>query len=653
MSRVIAEDRRDALCLLLIVLLAAALRLSGSDVVEYFHDDAMLATLALELADGLSFPFIGILSSTGIPNPPVSVYLLALPFALSSSPAFAIHFIMLWNVMGVVFLWLLARRFCGRRIALIAGLIYAVNPWAVLFSRKIWAQELHSPIILGGLLLLLVGFSGSRGGPLRRRVLLAQCLSLPVLLIGFQFHFAAWPLLLLIPTALWQRRAIISRRALVASVVLSLIALLPYAIGLAQTLDLDPARISDALDRSAARGLEFSLASIRALAQLASGTGLETWLAPDQAAELAAGYPPLYALSLVLLPLLFLGLRLSFRRAPAFALLLSIWAFLPSLLLIVEWTPVYSHYFIPSIPALAILIGYGADSLLSAAAPWRPLLYALRLIVALLLALQILQWIAALNFVEAQHIAYPGFTTPLAKLSPLRDRLSAVDDVVVLAHGMAWNLHHEVARWDTLLWDAVECVRTIVPAGYAVFPRQPFAAVIAPGAPPGSVAELYRQADPEIFPTRRGGTAYELHQWQAAPAWTGTAIQPIEPQRFANGVRLSGYGLAGERVTLEWQLPAEQKGADFQFSAQLYDAMGERLDQLDARFWHGRHWCEGDRLLTWGAIDADAGATRLKVALYRLGVGKDSGRISNLDVLDSQGKAKGQSVDIPLLPRDA
>ena len=451
---IVTAARRDAFNLLLIVLLAAALRLSRGDVVEYFHDDAMLATLALELADGLRFPLVGILSSTGIPNPPVSVYLLAMPFALSSDPAFAICFVMLWNVMGVALLWWLARRICGRRIALIAGLIYAVNPWAVLFSRKIWAQELHTPIILFALLLLLFGYLESGAGPGRRRaVSLAQSLSLPILLFGIQFHFAAWPLLLLIAVALWQGRRRIRGRALIAGLALSLLVVLPYAIGLSQTLGSDPSRISDALDRSAARGPEFSLASLSALTQLATGVGLENWLAPEQAAQLAARYPPLHPLALLLLPALLIGLRAVYQRSRAFAFLLSIWAFLPSLLLIVEWTPVYIHYFIPAIPAMAILIGYGMDSILRLVAAWRPLPYIVWLIVGSILALQILQWIAALEFVEEWHIAYPGFTTPLSKLAPLRAELSRADDVVVLAGGMSWNLHHEVAVWDTLLWD--------------------------------------------------------------------------------------------------------------------------------------------------------------------------------------------------------
>jgi len=644
---VFQADWRDMAGLLLVVILAAAMRFSRADVVEYFHDDAMLATMALELADGLRFPLTGILSSTGIPNPPVSVYALALPFAISSSPAFVIQVIMAWNVLGVALLWFLARRFCGRRIALIASLLYAINPWAILFSRKIWAQEVHTPIILFGLLLLLYGFHESRSERLRSRsVALAQCLSLPVLLFAFQFHFAAGPLLVLIPAAVWMGRERIHFRAIIAGLILSLIVVLPYFIGLSETLAVDPARISDALERSAGRGPEVSFASIVAIARLASSAGLEFRLAPDRAAELSAAYPPMHALSLVLLPALLIGVGAAFRRARPFTIILSLWAFLPSLILIAEWTPVYIHYFIPSIPALAILIGYGGDFLLRRAAR-RPLLqYALWLIFALILVLQVLQWNAALNFVGERHIAYPGFTTPLAKLLPLRDELSRAEDVVILAGGMAWNLHHEVAVWDTLLWDTAACVRTIVPDGYAVFPRQPFAAVIAPGAPSGLATDLYRHENAIDFPTRRGGEEYVLYQWPAAPKWPGAEIVPIEPGVFANGARLTGYGLDDKIVFLEWQLPARQVGADYQYSAQLYADDGERVGQLDARFWHGRHWCAGDRLLTWGPIGAYAGAVTLKVALYRLGMGKDAGQISNLDLLDAQGNPKGQSVDI-------
>ena len=648
-----SKHRRDLACLLLIVLLAAGLRFYRSGVVEYFHDDAMLATLALELADGLRLPLTGILSSTGIPNSPVSVYLLAIPFALSSDPAFVIHTIMLWNVIGVALLWLLARRFAGWRIALIAGLLYAVNPWAILFSRKIWAQELHTPVILFGLLLLLYGYWEERDNRRwDRSRWLAQTLGLPILLIGFQFHFASWPLLLLIPTALWYGRKNCYTGGLRLSLVLSSLVILPYAIGLAQTLTVDPARISDALSRSVERRLELSPASLNAIVQLATGGGLEHWLAPDQAAELAKGFRPLPRLNLALLPLLLIGLATAYQQRRQLTVLLLIWAYLPSLLLLVEWTPVHIHYFVTSIPALALTIGFGGDWLLRFAARNRRIRLAFWLGLALLLAQQTQTWIAALSYVADRHVPYPGFTTPMAQLLPLRERLSLADDVVILAGGMSWNLHHEVAVWDTLLWDAVACVRTIIPVGYAVFPARPFTAVVAPSAPSGAVTHLYQNDSPAIFATRMGGADYTMYQWGNAPSWSGAMIYPIAPERFENGVRLSGYGLESDQVTLEWRLPAQRIGADYQFSAQLFDGRGERLSQLDASFWHGRHWCEGDRLLTWGPIDMGASAETLKVALYRLGAGKDAGRVTNLQVLDLLGNPKGQSVDILLEQRD-
>ncbi|MCY3834218.1 MAG: hypothetical protein OXG85_14490 [Chloroflexi bacterium] len=633
--------------LLLVVLLAAALRLGRSDVVEYFHDDAMLATLALELADGQRFPLTGILSSTGIPNSPVSVYFLALPFALFSDPAVVIHFVMIWNALGVALLWLLARWHCGWRIALFAGLAYAVNPWAVLFSRKIWAQELHTPIIILGLLLLLKGFWELRdSGRRARSVAVSQSLGLPILLFGLQFHFAAWPLALLIPVSFWLGRRRLHIGAVLAAVALSTAVCAPYALGLAQTLESDPARISDAMARSVGSRPQFSSASLSATLRLAAGAGLEYWLAPDQVADITAGFTPLLPLAFALIPLIALGIGAAIAQMRSFAWLILIWAFLPSLLLIVEWTPVYIHYFIPSIPALALLVGIGLDRVLRLAARSYALQTLVCLSFALILALQIQAWHAALGYVDRRHVNYPGFTTPLSKLLPLRDALSAVDDVVVLAPGMAWNLHHEVAVWDTLLWDSAKCARTIVPAGYAVFPNQAFAALMAPGAPQGRLTDLYRNESAKSFPTREGGREYTLYRWSAAPAWHDSSIHPIAPQRFANGIRLTGYRWQDDQIALEWLLPARQTGEDLQYSAQAYAADGTRLAQLDARFWHGRHWCEGDRLLTFGPLVQQESARSLTIALYKLRKGKEAEGYINVELLDEMDRPTRQSVAI-------
>lgn len=650
MQPVSSPRRRDLPVLLFILFIAAWMRLGRGAAVEYFHDDAMLATLALEMADGKRFPLTGILSSTGIPNPPAGVYVMAIPFSLSSDPNAALHFIMLLNVFGVGLLWLMAHRYFGRRTAFAAGLVYAVNPWAVLFSRKIWAQDFHTPLILLGLLLLLYGFWETRAEGQRRRFsLIAQSLSLPLLLFAFQIHFAAWALFPLIPIVLWFGRKRIIWPGMATAALLSLLVLLPYLIGLSQTLDNDPTRISDAWQRSAAADrTSLNGKAVTDMILLASGIGLETWLAPDQQTQLAAGYPPLTPASLGLALAMIGGIYAAVRKSWRFTALLVVWAFLPALLLLYEWTAVYIHYFVPSIPAMALLTSIGMNCGLDRLAGKRLLKRLLWLLLCLIVGLQILQWQAALDYVEAHHLDYPGFTTPLSVLNALRERLRQAEDVLILSQGMSWNLHHEVAVWDTMLWDDVPCVRTLAGDGYAVFPSHAFSAVVAPDAPADPVNGLYLREAPIVFKTRNGGNDYAVYQWDAAPVWTGLPIQPIAPTLFDNEVRLSGYGLTDDMVILEWRLPGERVGRDYQFTAQLFDDAGNRVSQLDATFWHGRHWCDGDRLLTWGPLKADSPPALLKVGMYILGAGKDRGRYFNANVLDALGNPAGQYADIRL-----
>ena len=641
--------RPDLMQLMLIVSVAAVLRFHRSDVVEYFHDDAMLTTLALELVSGFGIPTAGILSSTGIPNSPASVYIMAIPYSFSADPQFAVHFVMLLNVVGVALLWLLARVHFGLRAAFVAGLVYAINPWAVLFSRKIWAQEIHTPFILLGLLLLLHGFWQRRDDASRRfSRLLSQTLSLPILLFGLQIHFAAWALLPVIPLVIWQGRRQISWRATIMGMLLSIMILLPYARGLTQTLDSDPYRISDAMQRSLDKNISLNAGSLEDLTMLASGIGLESWLAPAQQKLISSHYPALWWLSILLLIPFVVGLVTSYRRQPQWAPVLIIWSFLPALLLLVNWTQAYNHYFIPSIPAFALLIGLGIHHLLERSSAKRSLRLAIWCCLLVIWANQLLYMRAALNYVAEQHITYPGFTTPLSKLDPLREKLRQADDVVIISQGMSWNLHHEVAVWDTLLWDDAACVRTLLGDGYAVFPDHAFSVIIAPDAPAQPANELYATAQPEHFPMRKGSVGYVLHRWDQAPEWTGTSINAIDPVHFDNGVILIGYAVRDDEITLDWRLPGQQVGHDFQYSAQLFDVAGQRVAQLDASFWHGRHWCENDRFLTWGPIMVESQASKLTIAMYRLGTGAQAGQIYNAHVLDELGNPQGQSAEIQL-----
>lgn len=644
--------RRDWLTLLLILFVASLLRFGQPGIVEFYHDEAMLSTLAQQMAAGETFPLTGINSSTGIPNPPISVYIMMLPYLITSDPQVATLFVMGLNVVGVGLLWLFGHRYFGQLAGLVAGLTYAVSPWAVLYSRKIWAQDFHTPFILLGLLLGLYGYweaSPRATGRAKRSQLFAQALCLPILLLAMQIHFAAWALLPLYLLILWQGRERIRWRAFIASVVLSALVMLPYAVGLSQTLQEDPTRISAAAERSeAVQGLHFSLDVLSDTAYLITGYGLETWIAPNQQSEMLTAVPSISLWWLIgvvtLLGIVRLLWQKSLRRYAAF---MMIWAFLPPLALILQWTPVYPHYFIASIPAYALLAGLGVAWI----ARWVPLKRTGQAIIlsayVVILLTQAMWWRGALRYIDENGIEPPGFTVPLHDLRTIADDLAAYDDVLVLSYGMSWSLHHESAVWPVLLRDTTTCVRTLMPEGYAVFPQGAFAVLVAPDAPANPVNGLYTQGDSTSYPTRYGETPYVLYSFEQAPTWNGPAITDVDPISYDIGVNLTGYALAEGRIYLRWQLPASQEDVNYQYSAQLFDAE-ERIGQADTVFWQQRHWCAGDTLITWAPIDQGDRADTLQVSLYRLGTGSQLGQFFNANVLDAAGAPAGQYAVIPL-----
>ena len=559
---------------------------------------------------------------------------------------------------GVGIFWLICLRYFGSFVALIAGLAYAISPWAVLYSRKIWAQDFHTPFILLGLLLGMYGFweAARRNEGLKHKYIynrhdLAQTLSLPILLFGMQIHFAAWALLPIYGILLWKGRHRISGRALIVSLLLSAFVLLPYAIGLSQTLDHDPTRISDAASRSEAQdGLEFSAESVIQTVYLTTGLGMETWLAPDQQSDFLAQNPPPNLLWLLLLPMLVLGIFNLWRNWRTFSILILIWAFLPPVLLVPSFTPVFPHYFIASIPALLLLIGLGIHWLYTKIEAQKILRVGLFGVFGLILLSQILWWHGVLRFLDNTAIAYPGFTTPIHYLNDLRSELQQYNDVVIISHGMDWLFHHEAAVWQVMLNENAQCVRTLQGDGYAVLPEHPFAVVVAPDAPENPIQNLYPTTAAAHFPTRPDDGNYSVYTFDTTPQWRGAQIEAIQPVAFEIGVQLTGYALSENQLILQWRLPAQNKDLIYQYSGQLLDENGERLSQQDTVFWQGRHWCEGDTLITWTDLDKPSAATTLRVSLYTLGTGRNAGQYFSANIIDALGNPTGQWLDIPLNP---
>ena len=124
-----------------IVTIAAWLRYSHFGLLEFQGDEAYAAQLALQFVKTGKLPLAGLMSSVGVTNPPLFIYLLIPMFAVNANPAFVSGCIALLGLAAVVMTWHIGRKYYGPVAGLVAGLFFAVSPWAVIYSRKIWAQD--------------------------------------------------------------------------------------------------------------------------------------------------------------------------------------------------------------------------------------------------------------------------------------------------------------------------------------------------------------------------------------------------------------------------------------------------------------------------------------------------------------------------------
>jgi 4-amino-4-deoxy-L-arabinose transferase-like glycosyltransferase len=127
--------------LLAIIAVAAYLRVSHIGLLEFKADEANAVVLAVKMIRGEAFPSVGLTYSVGVRQAPLYIYLLAPFFALSRSPA---AFTIGWGLIStaaVGFCYWIGRQFFNEKIGLMAAALFAVSPWAVIYSRKIWPQD--------------------------------------------------------------------------------------------------------------------------------------------------------------------------------------------------------------------------------------------------------------------------------------------------------------------------------------------------------------------------------------------------------------------------------------------------------------------------------------------------------------------------------
>lgn len=141
-------SRPEIIALALIVVAAALLRLVNLNYMEFKGDEAENLYSAGQIFHH-HLPLVGIPSSIGTDNPPLFDYFLILPLLLSRNPVLSAGWVAFLNAAAVGLTYVFCRRFFTRRIAWMASLLFATNPWAVFYSRKIWQQDVLPIVVVG------------------------------------------------------------------------------------------------------------------------------------------------------------------------------------------------------------------------------------------------------------------------------------------------------------------------------------------------------------------------------------------------------------------------------------------------------------------------------------------------------------------------
>lgn len=551
---------------------------------EFKADEARLLTLAYDMAEFKYFPMVGISNSAGLPNFPMSVWLYALPLFVWKHVYSATIFTGLLNTFAVGGCWWLTRRFWGQQPAIVATLLFAVNPWAVMHARKIWAQNLLAPFIVGWAICLLLAIEEKR-----TRWLIGAIVSLA---IAIQAHLAAVslvPATAIVLLIYWRR---IGWRSLASGVGLSLLTLVPFVIYVVRDADLG----------GSSGGLisaEITLNALKYTWLLTTGSQIHAYAGPNAFETYLAQLPNLTAVHYLWAGLMIIGLRRTVQRRRSADIVLLIWLASATLFFMWEFVPVVLHYLLPTYPAQFILAGIGVSWLIDLNRQWVS-----RIswgAIGLGAGLQMWALVALLIFLRYTD-SPGGFGTPLIlqldavdQAKQLREESGAFE-ILVLGDGAFPSVDSIPAIYELLLRGVphryVDAATNVVfPAGDSVI------LAIEPEhfALSGLVAAL--AVDSAETPLRNPNLTHSSYHLNSQPQ-PEVAFDP--PYLLSNWVNLLGHNqptYPKEDQPLDWRVYWRVGGGgevDYHFANRLLATDGTILGQEDAPAFYAGQWREND-----------------------------------------------------------
>lgn len=638
--------KRELGLFLAILAVAAVARMGWPGLTEFKADEARLLKLAFDMADGGRLALRGIGSSVGFPNFPMSVWLYALPSFLSLHPYAATIFTGLLNTLAIVGCFWLVRRYWGTDIALLTMLLLAVSPWAILYSRKIWAQNLLPLFVLGwaasGVLAFIEG---------RRRFLWLHLLCLAIVV---QIHLAAIGLVPATAVYLLVFRRRLVWRDLIIGGFLGLITAVPFLLYLNQN-----GTFTRLLNRNTA-----SLATESAQVAwtdgfhfvwlLSTGREIHSLAGPVAFQSYLARVPDLTAVHFLYTLLILLGIVVVVQQAwqnwqeprSQVGLFVLVWLLVPPLFF-AFWrsSPIFLHYFIVTLPAQFVVIGIGVQWLV--AQTWlqagsRMAVWAVLIAAA---ALQLYIWVALLSFINSTPTP-GGFGISLAQRLEGVEKAKQLlltndaDEVLVAGLGEVPDVDAFPAMYEALLYNTPH--RYVDVTRSTLFPAKTAVVLLDTTVKAG----LYR-----TLPIIEGQPATDLPLvfllfGQSAPA----PAQTVEPVPiWANWMSLAGYsGLVGQEGgetavwQLHWHTAANPDPNTYHFFNHLLDANGQRLAQADAAVFTPAQWREGDIVISTYNLPWSDAAQTMRVGVYQYPT------LENISIFDVAGNPASETLELPI-----
>lgn len=601
------QHKWETLALLLIVLLAAWLRLGWPGVNSFGFDEARVSDMALQMARDGKFAALGMQSSTGVPNFAATVWFFALPYAVSTNPLVATGLVALLNVLAVIGMWWLGRAAWGRPAGLTAALLFAASPYLVFYGRSIWSQNLLAPLAVLWAVAIVAGLKNNN----------PWLIGLHAFLAGFtgQIHFAGFALAL---ASLWigfRFRLWRWWTAVTAGLLLALLAAAPTVAIIWRDGDGAKAVIRDLVQQGTATEAD-RFAAWRQIAQLSLSRGWEKfWLNGDWGwpSALAWGLQVASILTavLVLVGTIWVGWRMArdLRRAwqprpepltareilPGFVL---IWAIAAPLLFMIPRTPVYLQYQLVGLPAVFLLAGAAATL-----RPRRCWQTAITLTAVFIAIFQVTAVSQTLNTIANTFIP-GGMGTPLKyPQTAVRQLMADGRPIVVETFGDIPEFDGDAAIFKVLLWGYPQ---QIVDARHVLLiPNEPAHLLFTSDELPAwEVATAVGLT----------GTMQELPRRDGDVPFLALTVDEVDlqgfegverPYQLENGAALLGWQVQdlperGQiRLITHWQITGEAQAGHFQQFNHLYLPGADAPGQVQDVYISSRAWQQGDHLITW------------------------------------------------------